>query len=954
MQVRLATDLLRLSVPFQGGGVWTFVFKASPGQPQLAGWSGTREEFNSKQPWNAYNDKSTEQYFIEFMGEHGKQVGWTGTYPLRFPAKQTSTEQEQASSDKQKTPAEQNRAHSKTYCGRTGIDNNKCVRAAQRCDKYGSDQWETRKYLHCIDVLQVCDEKSSTADNTRNPKESQMYQCQQREEAEQQREEAEQQREKAKQQREEAEQQREEAEQQREEAELELKRRTQNTTLLEFLDACHRHLFLGLDVQEDKETSTKGDPANAEQKLRPDYIREWNNFPSEQAEIWKALMDADFVAERHFTPLLVLEDNGKDLRQRSLSSELDLGYFERQTVEMRVASVIKQLHKNTSLRETFQLKGDVAFENHANTLTDDRILVKDMSSLSLNTAPLRRSRRLAAKSEGTAPLSAATRQESHQKQQRPARPKADQFCVYNKGSYERIPAFVVEYKAPHKLSLSHIKAGLMDMNLDNIVRIQENETSEIICRRVIAAVITQAYSYMASGGIEFGYVCTGEAFIYLHIKCDEPECVYYYLSVPKEDVGESTGWAAGLYSDNRLHLTALGQVLAFTLRALQNTPRDISWIKWAEAKLNRWEIVYDDILGEIEEKDIPDSDFKPSARSRDKYLRMSPVKTRARAVLASATSCDPSQHIIPSDDDENSDEGFDPNTPSRSPREPRAANSSRRRAANSSRRQAASEASKDTSTRGIVREYCTQHCLQGLKIQAPLDPTCPNASTHGVDRHRLGPAAVIRRLSKQFSPQDLHLDTQLGCQSLHTHGARGALFKVTLLSHGYTFVGKGVPAEFVAYLKHEESIYAHLAEIQGTHVPTVLGGLDVPSFSYDGIVQIVRILLMGHAGAPIARAIKQWPGHRDRLIRKAEMSLRAVQRYGVLHSDPIPNNILRNDASDQVMLIDFERAAIPKQRKRLMPISSNRKRKRVDQSAKSEQDSVAFDREIRELRNNLF
>ncbi|TWU72508.1 hypothetical protein ED733_002528 [Metarhizium rileyi] len=152
-------------------------FKASPGQPQLAGWSGIREEFNSKQPWNAYNDKSTEQYFIEFMNEHGKQVGWTGTYPLRFPAKKTSTEQEQASSDKQKTSAEQNRAHSKTYCGRSGIDNNKCVRAAQRCDKYGSDQLETRKYLHCIDVMQVCDEKSSTADNTRNPKESQMYQC---------------------------------------------------------------------------------------------------------------------------------------------------------------------------------------------------------------------------------------------------------------------------------------------------------------------------------------------------------------------------------------------------------------------------------------------------------------------------------------------------------------------------------------------------------------------------------------------------------------------------------------------------------------------------------------------------------------------------------------------------------------------------------------------------------
>ncbi|OAA34931.1 Protein kinase-like domain protein [Cordyceps fumosorosea ARSEF 2679] len=762
------------------------------------------------------------------------------------------------------------------------------------------------------------------------------------------RKQAEQQRDEAKQRRDEAEQQRNEAEQQRNEAEQQLKRQTQNTTLLEFLDACHQHLFLGLDVQEDKESSTKGDPANAEQKLRPDHIREWTNFPREQAKIWKALMDADFVTERHFTPLLVLEDNGKDLRQRSLSSELDLGYFERQTVETRVASVVKQLHKNPPLRETFQLKGDVAFENHANTLTDERIPATDMSSLSLKTGPLRRSGRLAAKSGGTSSLSAATRQESHQKprQQRLARPKADQFCVYNKGSSERIPAFIVEYKAPHKLSLAHIKAGLMDMDLDDIVRLQENETPEMICRRVVAAVITQAYSYMVTGGIPFGYLCTGEAFIYIHVKHEEPECAYYYLSVPKEDVGESTGWTADLDGDNRLHLTALGQVLAFTLRALQTTPRDSGWIKWAEAKLNRWEMVYDDILGEIEEKDIPASDFKPSTRSRDRYLRMSPVKTRARAMLASAASCDPSQHISSSDDDENSDERFDPNTPSRSPREPRAANSSSRRAA--------TKASRDTSTRGAVREYCTQNCLQGLKTQAPLDPTCPNVSVHGVNRHRLSLAALIRRLSKQFSPQDLHPDTQLGCKSLHTNGTRGALFKVTLLSHGYTFVGKGVPAEFVGYSKHEESVYAHLAEIQGLHVPVVLGGLDVPSLYYDGIVQIVRIMLMSYAGAPIARAITQWPEHRDRMIRKAEISLRAVQRCGVLHSDLIPDNILRNSRNDQVMLIDFERAAIPEQRTPLMPVPSNRKRKRVDQSAKSQRESVAFDREFRRLRNHLF
>ncbi|OAA65097.1 Protein kinase-like domain protein [Akanthomyces lecanii RCEF 1005] len=731
----------------------------------------------------------------------------------------------------------------------------------------------------------------------------------------------------AEQQRDAAEQQRKDAEQRREDAEHQLERQTR--------------------TQRFPNSFTRGVPANAEQKFRPDYIREWSDFPQEQSEVWASLMDAAFVNKRHFSPEIALKDNGKELRQRSLSSELDLGYFERQTVETRVASVIRELHQNSRLRETFHLKGDVAFENHANTLTDQRTFVTDMSSMSLQPALPRRSGRLAAQSEATSSLPAASLQLSHRKpqQQKLARPRADQFCVYNKGASERIPAFIVEYKAPHKLSLAHIKAGLVNMDLDDIVRLQENETPEILCRRVVAAVITQAHSYMITGGIKYAYICTGEAFIFVKVKREEPETAYYFLSIPKDDVGESTGWMANPGGNNRLHLTAVGQVLAFTLRALQTTPREVGWIKWAEARLKRWEMIYDDILGEIEEEDIPASDFKPATRGRYHYLRMYPVRTRSGAILASAASCSPSRHVIPSDDDDHSDGGFDPNTPSRNPGE--------RRAPDSSSSPPIAETSRVSSTRGTTRKYCTQRCLRGLQSQASLDPSCPNVRDHGVDRHQLNPATLIRRLSEQFSPRELHPDTQLGCKSLHIHGTRGALFKVSLLSHGYTCIGKGAPAEFVSELKHEESVYARLARIQGTHVPVVLGGLDVPLFSYDGIVQIVRFMLMSYVGAPVAGTIKKYPDRRDTLIRAAERSLRAVQKCGVLHSDLLPDNIMWSREDDRVMLIDFERATIPEQRTPLMPMSSNRKRKRVDEMAKSRNNSPAFEREARKLRISL-
>lgn len=94
--------------------------------------------------------------------------------------------------------------------------------------------------------------------------------------------------------------------------------RIQETTLPEFLDACHVHLFLGLGIQPNPDSSTKGDPANADNKLRPAKIREWMEFPQEQTAIWADLMGIDFVTQRHFLPLLVLERYGKDVRQKNV------------------------------------------------------------------------------------------------------------------------------------------------------------------------------------------------------------------------------------------------------------------------------------------------------------------------------------------------------------------------------------------------------------------------------------------------------------------------------------------------------------------------------------------------------------------------------------------------------------------------------------------------------------
>lgn len=67
-----------------------------------------------------------------------------------------------------------------------------------------------------------------------------------------------------------------------------------------------------------------------------------------------------------------------------------------------------------------------------------------------------------------------------------------------------------------------------------------------------------------------------EAFIFLQIP-ESPETAYYYLSRPNLDVGKTTEWKPDSAARNRLHLTAIGQILIFILRAMSQKPRDQEW-----------------------------------------------------------------------------------------------------------------------------------------------------------------------------------------------------------------------------------------------------------------------------------------------------------------------------------------------------------------------------------------
>ena len=104
-------------------------------------------------------------------------------------------------------------------------------------------------------------------------------------------------------------------------------------------------------------------------------------------------------------------------------------------------------------------------------------------------------------------------------------------------------------------------------------------------RRLAAAVITQLFSYMIGKGIQYGYVCTGQAFIFLHIP-DDPTKVYFSVCVPNLDVMDD--------DETRLHRTAVAQVFAFILQSLRARPPPETWHDEAET-LGIWAVEYDDI-----------------------------------------------------------------------------------------------------------------------------------------------------------------------------------------------------------------------------------------------------------------------------------------------------------------------------------------------------------------------
>ncbi|RSM01112.1 hypothetical protein CEP52_008753 [Fusarium oligoseptatum] len=503
----------------------------------------------------------------------------------------------------------------------------------------------------------------------------------------------------------------------------------------------------------------------------------------------------------------------------------------------------------------------------------------------------------------------------HRRKARGKGNRADQFCIYRTPYDQNLPVVAIEYKAPHKLSRNEIITGLAsEIQPDRDVINQEGEGYEFASRRLATAVVTQLFSYMIGKGIQYGYIDTGEAYVFLHIP-DDPSCVNYFVCVPSLDVQDD--------DEARLHRTAVAQVFAFVLHAIRSPPPSQDWHN-ATKHLDIWAVEYEDVL-----RDIPATDRKPRRETPYKAQRWtgfvrSPIRTRSR--------CLPPQDRArrPSDDD---DDESPPNpTIGRAGALPRSTGVGSSKMQEHDRNAASQEG---TNVRPNIRDrpYCTHECLRGLAFGGPMDQKCPNLADHSNMHITLN---EFLRLAQDQLAVDLGKDAD--CVPLYLSGSRGSLFKFRLSSHGYTLVAKGVEGMDTEELLHESKIYSHLRDLQGEFIPVCLGVIDLITPYYFDCGVYTDFMFLSYGGRSVLKELKEV---NPDVVNEILAALGRIHQHGVLHRDAEPRNVLYDERTGRCMMVDLMLSEVHA-RQPLGPISVNRRdRKKRLASGKHEKDVFA-------------
>ncbi len=724
----------------------------------------------------------------------------------------------------------------------------------------------------------------------------QLEEAQQRaEDAEQRAEDAEQQRQREQQRAEDAEQQRQREQQRAEDAEQQIRL----TTLAEYIEACHELVFTKFAVEMDESLTSRGSTTNPKHKLCPTRLMLWEGFLEDQRTTFRTLYSAFPEQAGAFETRHFLHGLGNRISEKKVANEKDLEYFQHNSVEDPVRSIFKCLALEDAVKGEFDVGLGIVFENHPNAISDVAGEVVDRRAARLPQTP-------------------------GQTQPDPGQLRPDQICVYRFDDGDmrgRSMAYVIEYKAPHKLTPPHLRLGLRPMDIyEEVVNRATKPTAEDAealfqyhADKLVAAAVAQTFHYMIEGGLEYGILTTGEAIVFLKIDWADPTKLYYHLAEPVPEVQA--------HPNNFRYCTAVGQVLAFSLMALgppgRRREREHSQDERVLAirRLKTWKEDYEMILRAIpvSERKAPLSSPGYQPKTYSNIDRSPYLLRKKKSVTGYSDTNVATRSRSPESSDEESETRRMPGTPT--PTQPNTRGRGSRggeRGLTKRPRGDGGRGAPSHSGGGRSRQFCTLKCLLGLLGRGFLDEKCPNVALHrgqsdGV-HHPVDHTEWLRLLREQLRRT---LDDGVVC--IWKQGARGVLFQVTLLTHGYTFVAKGTVPEFVEDLEHETAVYRRLQPLQGVCVPVFLGTVDLGSlgrtYYYDFRVRVVYLMLLSWAGVSLGEA-GTWEAMGNDPGRELVRSVRELHANGVAHTDVRPPNVLWCRETRRAMVIDFERAVL--------------------------------------------
>ncbi|KAL9595274.1 MAG: hypothetical protein Q9219_006550 [cf. Caloplaca sp. 3 TL-2023] len=666
---------------------------------------------------------------------------------------------------------------------------------------------------------------------------------------------------------------------------------TRPTTLLELLEKCHNAFAQQMHVESNPKKATTGKTTSVTRKIHPTTLKPWIGFPELRSDIFnrmKAFFEQQSPEDqRCFRSPHQIEGNAANIRG-NISFEQDIRNYHSHFPEPFVLDIIKRLIEIPGARSKLHLGTGISFENHTSFNFDS--------------------------GEFTNPPEKAVLEATVYKVK-----DTDQLCVkhLNEGSQSVVVVF--ELKAPHKATRELLTVGLhpfenLRSNVASWVAKQsppcaKEHQFQRAADKFVAMIVTQTYSYMVRAGLGYGCIMTGHAMVFLHVKKDEPGTVYYYHAEPQAEVDDERETSQAFPYE----CTEVAQLACFCLLAHSSQRYSQAWCRDIIAKGPRWELKIDqpdlDVAIEAAQYERPSSVNTPRREITESY-RIPAAPHRPKPTKLSKVTkagCDHREKRLDpegrSDDSSSSDVNSN-HSPTPKPREPTKGQGRQSKTKDPPDSQAPSKSYEDTGKKA----YCSQECLKGLAEGTVMDPRCPNFVHHPMHEEGFGHALTQPQLA-QLLRQQFAKDFEQ-CTDLQKRGRTGMLFKVTLASHGYTFVAKGSVLGFVPSSRKEEEIYRLLKKIQGKSIPVHLGSIDLDTPWIEGAFDIVHMLLLSWAGDVVWNNLADDEAG-ERLIRKQKKRFeRKCLMIGICHTDTEYRNILWDASTERIMFVDFDQTIV--------------------------------------------